>query len=121
MKNVVIGILGSSLDSGVNEERWHRWRPSVGLCQHEELLVTRFELFYESHDEPLARVVCQDLKTVSPETTVQLNELRLKDPWDFEEVFLRLHEFARNYRFRTDDENYLLHITTGTHVESTLR
>lgn len=28
-----------------------------------------------------------------------------------------LHDFARDYPFRPDDEDYLVHITTGTHVQ----
>ena len=28
-----------------------------------------------------------------------------------------LHDFARQYRFRPDEEDYLIHITTGTHVQ----
>ena len=40
----------------------------------------------------------------------------LKDPWDFEEVYGALHDFARGYPFDTDAEDYLVNITTGTHV-----
>ena len=117
MPNVLFGILGTSLDSGKNESRWHRWRPSVGICQHEELLIDRFELLHEPRDEKLAGIVRADIQAISPETNVIPHELSLNDPWDFEEVFGRLHEFARGYQFRTEEEDYLLHITTGTHVE----
>ena len=117
MGNVVFGILGTNLDSGTRQDRWHKWRPSVGICQHEELLVERFELLYEPRDRELAKVVSEDIATVSPETTVNLHELGLNDPWDFDEVFSRLLEFSRSYTFQPEEENYLLHITTGTHVE----
>ncbi|MBS0203185.1 MAG: RNA repair transcriptional activator RtcR [Planctomycetes bacterium] len=115
---VVIGILGTLLDRGrANLDRWQQWRPTVAVCQHEDLLITRLELFHEIREADLARRVVADIATVSPETTVQLHELTLKDPWDFEEVFGQLHDFARRYPFATDDEDYLIHITTGTHVE----
>lgn len=117
MRNVLLGILGTNLDSGRGEDRWHRWRPSVSLCQHEELLVDRFELLYDPRDRELADLVAGDIAVVAPETKVQVHELSLSDPWDFDEVFGRLHEFARRYPFRIEDENYLVHITTGTHVE----
>ena len=39
------------------------------------------------------------------------------DAWDFEEVYGNLHDFARAYPFDTDAEDYLVHITTGSHVE----
>jgi transcriptional regulatory protein RtcR len=115
---VVLGILGTLLDRGrAGSDRWQGWRPTVGICQHEDLLVSRFELFYEARDAKLADTVATDIGTVSPETSVRLHELSLSDPWDFEEVFVQLHDFARRYQFATDDEDYLIHITTGTHVE----
>ena len=117
MRTVVIGILGSKLDSGTTEKRWQKWRPSLGICQHQEFLVDRMELLYEPRDLAVADVMAEDIKTVSPETRVQTHELGLRDPWDFDEVFARLLEFARAYPFQLDEERYLLHITTGTHVE----
>jgi len=38
------------------------------------------------------------------------------DPWDFEDVYGNLHDYARSSRFDTETEDYLVHITTGTHV-----
>jgi transcriptional regulatory protein RtcR len=40
----------------------------------------------------------------------------MADPWDFEEVYAALHDFARSYPFDPEREDYLVHITTGTHV-----
>ncbi len=115
---VLFGILGTLLDRArAGEDRWQRWRPSVAACQHEDLLISRFELLHEQKEAALARIVAADIKAVSPETDVRLHELRLKDPWDFEEVFVQLHDLARQYPFASDDEDYLIHITTGTHVE----
>jgi transcriptional regulatory protein RtcR len=116
-KQVVIGILGTRLDSGKNESRWSHWRPSVALCQHEELLVHRLELIHQPQERELAELLAADIHSVSPETEVQLHAVALKDPWDFEEVFAGLYGFALSSRFRTDEENYLIHITTGTHVQ----
>ena len=113
----VIGILGTKLDSGRDSERWQRWRPSVTICQHEELLIDRFELLHHPDEQRLADTVADDIRSVSPETDARLHKITLADPWDFEEVFSQLHEFARQYPFRTDDEDYLIHITTGTHVQ----
>ncbi|WP_323055500.1 RNA repair transcriptional activator RtcR [Brucella intermedia] len=36
--------------------------------------------------------------------------------WDFSEVYTKLRDFARNYPFDPDAEDYLVNITTGTHV-----
>jgi transcriptional regulatory protein RtcR len=116
-KNVAIGLLGATLDSGKGPERWERWRPTVAVCQHEDLLIHRFELLCQKKFLALARTVIEDIGTVSPETKVKLTEIELSDPWDFEEVYSALHDFTVRYDFDTDREEYLIHITTGTHVE----
>jgi transcriptional regulatory protein RtcR len=87
------------------------------MCQHEELLIDRFELLHHPAEQRQAETVADDIRSVSPETDVRLHAIALADPWDFDEVFSQLYEFARQYRFRTDDEDYLIHITTGTHVQ----
>ncbi|MFK7819221.1 MAG: RNA repair transcriptional activator RtcR [Planctomycetaceae bacterium] len=116
MKTTVIGYLGSQLDGRTSADRWNKWRPTVSICQHEDFLVDRFELLIDQRTEKLAEVVVEDLKAVSPETDVRVHEVSFDDPWDFEEVYGAMHDFARGYKFETEKENYLLHITTGTHV-----
>jgi transcriptional regulatory protein RtcR len=116
-KTVVIGTLGSILDAGFHQERWNKWRPTVSLCQHDDLEVSRFELIYQPPHVDIARCVAADIVRVSPGTEVRLHELVLTDPWDFEEVFGLLHDFARGYEFKPEREEYLVHITTGTHVQ----
>ena len=116
-KLVVIGFLGTVLDfGGKGMQRWEKWRPSVGLCQQEDLVVDRFEILHDARSRGLAERVRLDIGSVSPETTVKQVEVALRDPWDFEEVYAMLHDFARAYPFDTDNEDYLIHITTGTHV-----
>lgn len=116
-KPVVIGFLGSVLDNaGKGPARWEKWRPSVALCQHEDLLVRRLELIHDARNRRLAEEVRRDIQSVSPETDVHSVEMELRDPWDFEEVYTALHDFARGYAFDTEREEYLIHITTGTHV-----
>jgi transcriptional regulatory protein RtcR len=113
---VVIGLLGPTLDTGKGPERWEKWRPTVSLCQHEDLLVARLELLYQPKFKPLANTITADIATVSPETEVRQTEIDFADAWDFEAVYGELHDFARGYAFNTDREEYLIHITTGTHV-----
>jgi len=114
---VVLGFLGVKLDDSRRDAtRWDRWRPSVDLCRHDDLVVQRFELLADSKHNSLARQVAADITTVSPETSVELRTLDLADPWDFEEVFGALLDFARAYPFAPEREDYLVHMTTGTHV-----
>ena len=115
-KTVIIGLLGSELDKGIKADRWTRWRPTVATCQHPDLPVDRFELLFQERHRALAEVVSRDLVEVSPGTRVNAHTLALNDPWDLEEVYGALHDFARATRFAPDDEDYLVHITTGTHV-----
>jgi transcriptional regulatory protein RtcR len=115
-KRVVLGLLGPVLDGRLGVERWENWRPTVSVCQHEDLLVDRFELICQPRHARLAEVVAEDIAAVSPETAVVRREIAWDDPWDFEAVFGALHDFARGYPFDTDEEEYLVHITTGTHV-----
>jgi transcriptional regulatory protein RtcR len=115
-RTVVYGFLGSNLDRGQGPGRWDQWRPSVALCQHEELVVDRFVLLHNDRDRSIARQVRADLAQVSPETAVELREVTFRNPWDFEEVYAGLHDFARAERWDTAKDDYLLHITTGTHV-----
>ncbi len=112
----VIGFLGTTLDHvGKRQKRWERWRPSVGLCQQEDLLVQRYDLLYQRAYDRLFKKICEDIASVSPETEVVGHEIDLQNPWDFEEVFELLYDFSRAYQFTPDDE-YLIHITTGSHV-----
>ena len=113
---VVIGFLGTSVDSGRGTNRWEKWRPTVDLCRHEDLQVARLELLHDPHVQQLANGVAQDVLAVSPETVVRSHHVRFNDPWDFGEVYGALADFARGQSFRPDDEDYLVHITTGTHV-----
>ena len=115
-KLVIIGLLGSVLDAGFHEERWNKWRPTVSLCKQPNLRVARFELIYDPKFLHTANVVLADIERVSAHTEVRGIAQPLRDPWDFEEVYAALHDFARAYEFKPEEEDYLVHITTGTHV-----
>jgi transcriptional regulatory protein RtcR len=116
MHKVVIGLLGTTLDRGHEADRWNQWRPSVSLCQHEDLLIDRFELLYSKKSQSLADSIRADIRSVSPETEVVPHLVEFDQPWDFEKVYAALHDFARSYPFDPENEEYLVHITTGTHV-----
>lgn len=116
-KQVVLGLLGPILDSSRHDaSRWERWRPTVCVCQQEDLVVSRFELLTQPEYTRLGQAVAGDIEVVSPETEVRLHSVPMKDAWDFEEVFGALHDFALDYPFDPEQEDYLVHITTGTHV-----
>ncbi|MDB5525074.1 MAG: putative transcriptional regulator protein [Rhizobium sp.] len=115
-RRVAISILGTTLDMGKREDRWNRWRPNVGLCQQPGLFIDRMEMIHDSHADALAQRVVTDIETVSPATEVRRNIINFRDPWDFSEVYTKLRDFARGYAFDPDSEDYIVNITTGTHV-----
>jgi transcriptional regulatory protein RtcR len=115
-RTVVIGLLGTTLDRGKGPRRWEAWRPSVALSRYPDLVVDRLELLHPARYTELAETVREDVRKMSPETTVRLHGNEAADPWDFVEVYSGLLDWAQAYPFDVDTEDYLVHITTGTHV-----
>lgn len=115
-KNVVIGFVGTTLDAGKQEARWNRWRPTVAMCQTQDFCVDRLELFVQPKWNWLAEIVRGDVEQISPRTKVNLHELDFLDPWDFEQVYGSLHDWSAGYSFQPEEEEYFVHMTTGSHV-----
>ena len=112
---VVFGYLGTRLDGGQAARRWERWRPTIDLCCQPDLGVRRLELFAEEPHEALIERITADLAEAAPQVEVRVHRLGVADPWDFEEVYTALFGFVRGYEF-SSREDYLVHMTTGTHV-----
>ena len=115
-KQVAVSFLGTVLDSGFGQGRWQKWRPNVAMNQRHDFHLDRIELFYSEKYRDLADHVKADIQQVSPHTAVNLVPMELENPWDFSEVYTKLHDWAAGYTFDTEEETYLTHITTGTHV-----
>jgi len=113
----VIGFLGTTLDQGKRgPSRWEKWRPTVSLCQHEDLLVDRLVLLHPQRFAGLADYIAGDVATVSPETTVDRVTMDIADPWDLEQTYNALLDFSRSFPVNDGKEEVLIHITTGTHI-----
>ena len=82
----------------------------------DNLVVSRFEMLHQRRFDKLAAGISADITQVSPGTTVQSRHIEFSDPWDFEDVYSALWGFAAGYPWKPDQEDYLVHITTGTHV-----
>ena len=115
-KQVAVSFLGTVLDSGFGQGRWQKWRPNVAMNQRQDFHLDRMELFYSEKYRELADHVKADILQISPHTAVNLVPMELENPWDFSEVYTKLHDWAAGYTFDTEEETYLTHITTGTHV-----
>ena len=116
-KTVAISLIGTQLDFvGKRVDRWVRWRPNVSLCSQQDLLVDELHMLHDNHSYRLANNVAVDIESVSPKTKVTLHSINFSDPWDFEEVYAKLFDWCQQQEFDTDNNDYLFHITTGTHV-----
>ncbi len=115
-KRIVFSLLGTTLDARFGNKRWERWRPTVALAQHDDLPIDTLELLHGSESQQLANTVSADIAQVSPSTRIVRHVVNFADPWDFEEVYGSLHDLARSYPFDPETNDYLVHITTGSHV-----
>lgn len=115
-KIVCFSFLGTTLDQGHGQDRWTRWRPNVALVQNEDLIIDELVIIYQRRYSALANTILEDIGSVSPETKVTLKRMEFRDPWDFPSVFAALMDFAKGYAFDTEKFEYLIHITTGSHV-----
>ncbi|MBF7073551.1 sigma 54-interacting transcriptional regulator [Glaciecola sp. MH2013] len=114
---VVVSLIGTQLDYvGKRVDRWAKWRPNVSLCSQDDLVINQLHLLHDNHSNRLANDVTVDIESVSPETEVSLHSVNFQNPWDFEEVYAKLFDWCLQQDFDTDKNDYLFHITTGTHV-----
>ena len=117
-KNVIFGMIGIKLDYGFKEKRHWHWRPTISIVKH-GIKFDRMELWYQPdsrESERLKNTIEEDLKSLSPKTELKFHPISFKNPWDFEEVYLKLYDFSKSFEFDLDSEDYYLHMTTGTHV-----
>ena len=116
-KSVILGLLGTRLDAASGADRWGVWRPTVCSVQQQDWPVDRFELLYDEPWAEMAERVMADMREVSPHTEVRGHVIQVgENPWDFESVYDGLFGFTRSYPFDPDNEEYFVHISTGTHV-----
>ncbi len=113
---VIISNLGVNLDRPTGAQRWERWRPTVSLFQQDDLEPDHLVMLHASKFGKLADVVETDVCTVAPNARVERITVNQRDPWDFAEVYASLLDFAESYPFDPEAEDYLIHMTTGTHV-----
>lgn len=114
--HTVVSFLGTQLDRPHGHDRWDHWRPNVAMCQHEDLLVDRLVLFTDRKFTKLFDQVVADIASVSPHTKVVRRDIGLRDPWDFEEVFDKLYRHSKELAFDPEQDDVLVHMTTGSHV-----
>ncbi len=117
MNNVVVSILGQRLDNvGFGNKRWFRWRATLSLLQHHDFQVDEIVLLHHKEDDALLNLTMRDIEQTCLNIKISTHLIDYDDPWDFEQVYSQLHDFAHSYPFDTERNHYFFHITTGTHV-----
>jgi transcriptional regulatory protein RtcR len=112
---VIIGFFGPRQDVPANDGE-PKFQPSLELCKRLTPRADRFELLHQRKHKSDAESLAGQISEVSPNTTVRLWEVRIRDPWRLEQVFYALHTFAQGYKFDLANEEYLAHISTGSHI-----
>ena len=91
--------------------------PDVALCQHEDLVVSRFELLYaEPHASARRAPSRRHPARVARDRGAPARRSTRPTRGTSRRCTRTLHDFARAYPFDPDAEDYLVHITTGSHV-----
>lgn len=116
MKTVMYSHLGTSLDSGLKDKRWDRWRPNVGIGISDEFEVNTLVLLHNAKHRVLAEQVAADAVQVAdrPSFEVRLKEVEM-DPFDLPSTFLMMCKLRDEEVFDSDTQ-YLLNLSTGTHM-----
>ncbi|NQU50704.1 MAG: sigma 54-dependent transcriptional regulator, partial [Planctomycetes bacterium] len=121
-RTVVLSLYGTSLDRSIREDgswvpdRWDRWRPTLSICQQPDFLPDRLEVLAPPKFSRHCEALLKDVNSASPETETRQHSVAFRDPWDFSDVYADLRDFADSYPFDQDNEQYFVHMTTGTHV-----
>ena len=116
-QSVLISFLGTTLDrKGKYNNRWDKWRPSVGICQQKDILFDHYYILYPGNENRLCSLIVQDIKEINPTVNLIPVEMNIDDPWDFQEVYGALFDFSKTLKNYPEDTDFYVHITTGTHV-----
>ncbi|MFZ4534957.1 RNA repair transcriptional activator RtcR [Propionivibrio sp.] len=116
-RNVVFGVMDPFWDANIDHPSTGFWRPTVSAVSVLEFPVDRFELLIQNSINPeFANEVMAAMKVASPTSTIIPHFHQYNDLWDFEEVFAYLHDEVADYPFDPDEEDYFVHMSTGTHV-----
>ena len=118
-KIVAISVLGTEKDAhgGPGPSRWDTWRPNIGLVQQGTLPIAELHLIFSKEHAKLAERIRLDIQSVSPKTKVILDNINLRNPWDFEEVYGKFYDYAKQPCFHDEKAQYYIHMSTGSHVE----
>ncbi len=115
MQTIAMGLLGTVKDLPAKHER-KKWRPTLSLFCQPTLKIDQYYLLHDSSYKRLATRVKKDIAILAPDCIVELIEIDLHDPWDFEAVYAALQDFVTSLKVDTGQAHYYVHMTTGSFV-----
>lgn len=115
-RNIIFGILDPFWDANVEHPSTGFWRPTVSAASTPGFPVHRLELVVQTDAQPLGAEVIKAIQMRSPDTEVRIHAHEYNDLWDFEEMYGYFHDLVDEYPFDLDNEEYFVHMSTGTHV-----
>ena len=116
-RKVVFSPLATEMDKDGS-----KWKPSLEVCKLQHFITDQLVLLYpdESDKADLAVEVKRQIKDQSRKlgriVSVKPIKYKINDPWDFEEVYCELYDIIRGFEFKTEREEYYMHVSAGTHV-----
>ena len=109
------------LEDAYPEDLWKGtdWQPNAELCHPcHDYKISRYELIHDIQFAAIAAQIVDHIKWVSPSTEVRKHAVQdFKDPWDFEQVYLSLQDWASTFKFDIDSERYYVHMDRGSFVQ----
>lgn len=114
--NIGYSFLGVVLDQKTKNGVPNEWRPIIAMATASELALDELHVIWQTDFEPLMNEIVEELAVLAPHLRVVPYGMKLTDPWDFEEVYSKLYDFVAEQKFEPEENNYYIHISTGTHV-----
>ena len=114
--NIVYSFIGVALDQKKNGDKINHWRPTIALATSNEIHFDELHLLWQSNYRSLSEELIAELKERAPQLKVVSHIVDFDDPWDFEEVYSKLYDFAAEQKPDPEANDYYIHISTGTHV-----
>ncbi|MDO5581982.1 MAG: RNA repair transcriptional activator RtcR family protein [Planctomycetia bacterium] len=118
-KIVVFGFYGSKQDDPEKENgptfllstSKRKWRDKI-----ERRTVDEYYLFYQKDHEKKVPLLQKQIRKKNPSIKFNLVQTEFKGPWELTGVFAYLLNFMKDYSFDSQNNDYYIHLTTGTDV-----
>lgn len=71
----LVALVDPIADNCKKSDRWERWRPTIGLVSHPDVIVDRVDLLHDSGSRKLARQLASDIAERAPGAVIEVHPL----------------------------------------------